>query len=61
MCQDICFTKAVKVVGGKCTIEDSQCRGCGRCADRCPQDAITITYDEQKVESEAERIASLFA
>ncbi|MBP5394446.1 MAG: 4Fe-4S binding protein [Candidatus Methanomethylophilaceae archaeon] len=61
MCQDICFTKAVKIVDGKCTIDDSQCRGCGRCAERCPKDAITITYDESKVESEAERIASLFA
>ena len=60
-CSEICFTKAVKIVDGKCTIDDSQCRGCGRCAERCPKDAITITYDESKVESEAERIASLFA
>ena len=61
MCQDICFTKAVRIADGKCTIDDAQCRGCGRCADVCPQEAITVTYDEDKVESEAERIASLFA
>ncbi len=61
LCQDICFTRAIKIVDGKCELDQAQCRGCGRCADVCMNDAITITYDEAKVESESDRIVSLFA
>ena len=61
MCQDICFTKAITIEDGVCIIDDPKCRGCGRCADVCPNEAIAVTYDEDKVESEANRIASLFA
>ena len=59
MCSDICFTKAINIVGGRCSISDSMCRGCGRCAEVCPNDAITLTYDRSIVSSEVERIRSL--
>ena len=58
LCRDICFTKAISIVGGKSDIDD-RCRGCGRCAEICPQDAISITFDRTKVEGEIERIGKL--
>ena len=61
LCQDICFTRAISIADGRSVIEQSKCRGCGRCAGVCPNDAITITYDETKIESESDRIVSLFA
>lgn len=61
LCMDICFTKSIKIEDGKCVLDQDRCRGCGRCADVCPNEAITITYDEAKIESESDRIVSLFA
>ena len=57
-CEGICFTKAISIVDGKCSINE-RCRGCGRCAERCPQDAISIVFDTSKVDGEIERIGSL--
>ena len=31
-----CPNKAAKVVGGKITIDETQCRHCGRCVGKCP-------------------------
>lgn len=31
-----CPNKAAKVVGGKITIDEAQCRHCGRCVGKCP-------------------------
>lgn len=58
-CEKICFTKAIKMVDGKCTIDDHQCRGCGRCVNECDSDAISITYDESAIGNEIERIKQL--
>ena len=57
-CEKICFTKAISIADGKCTI-NQRCRGCGRCVERCPQDAISIGFDTSKVDAEIERIGSL--
>jgi ferredoxin len=61
LCEGICFTKAIRITDGKSVLDQDQCRGCGRCADVCPNDAISIIYDEEKIESESDRIVSLFA
>ena len=58
MCEEICFTKAIRIVDGKSSIDD-KCRGCGRCADICPQEAIRISFDPNKVDSEIKRIGEL--
>ena len=60
LCEGICFTKAIRITDGKCTLNQEQCRGCGRCADICPNGAVSVTYDEDKIESESDRIVSLF-
>ena len=57
-CAEICFTKAITIIDGKCSI-DQRCRGCGRCVERCPKDAIRISFDGSKVDSEIERIEQL--
>ena len=58
MCQDICFTKAISIIDGKCTIDD-RCRGCGRCADICPDEAIAVKFDKNIVDSEIQRLEKL--
>lgn len=58
-CSEICFCKAVKTEGGHFSIDQSLCRGCGRCVESCPTEAITIAYDESKIEGTVERIGSL--
>lgn len=58
-CSEICFTKAIKVIDGKSTVDEEKCRCCGRCAEVCDFDAIKITYDPSKIDTEIERIASL--
>ena len=58
-CSEICFCKAVKAEDGHFVIDQHLCRGCGRCAEACPGDAITITYDESKIDGAVERIGGL--
>lgn len=57
-CWTVCFTKAISITDGKCTI-DERCRGCGRCVSMCPTKAISITYDRAKADAEIERIGKL--
>jgi ferredoxin len=38
----VCFVKAVSVSDGKARIDDSLCRGCGRCVEQCPAGAISL-------------------
>ena len=57
-CAEICFTKAITIVDGKCTLDD-RCRGCGRCVDACPNDALTISFDRDMVAPEISRLEEL--
>ena len=57
-CTEICFTKAITIVDGKCTLDD-RCRGCGRCVDACPNDALTISFDRDIVAPEISRLEEL--
>jgi hypothetical protein len=57
--QDVCFVDAIHLVDGRAAISHA-CRGCGRCVDVCPQEAIEITVDGgQPVEQSIGRIAPL--
>jgi Fe-S-cluster-containing hydrogenase component 2 len=54
-----CFVKAIRIVEGKCELDDAKCRACGRCSEECPKEAITLTYDPAVIDSEADRIFGL--
>ncbi|MGD0802720.1 MAG: 4Fe-4S binding protein [Candidatus Bathyarchaeia archaeon] len=38
----VCFVNAIKIDGGKALITN-QCRGCGRCVEACPNNAVKMT------------------
>lgn len=57
--KDICFIKAIEVVDKKAVISEA-CRGCGRCVDVCPQNAIELTIkDNTYIEKSIERIEEI--
>lgn len=58
-CADVCFTKALSIEDGKCVIDQERCRCCGRCVRECGNGAIAISFDEETISSEVERIGSL--
>lgn len=43
----ICFVEAITLdeEKGKAVIDQENCRGCGRCAEVCPEEAIKVTID----------------
>lgn len=54
--EDICFVDAIKLVNERAVI-GSECRGCGRCVDVCPEGAILLTVDNRSyVNDSVERI-----
>jgi Fe-S-cluster-containing hydrogenase component 2 len=42
--RDTCFADAIQIVDNRAVI-GSACRGCGRCVDVCPQEAIEISIE----------------
>lgn len=42
----ICFVDAIKIIDNKAHISES-CRGCGRCVDICPQNAIEVKFNDK--------------
>ncbi|MGE0388365.1 MAG: 4Fe-4S dicluster domain-containing protein [Gammaproteobacteria bacterium] len=40
LCDLVCPSKAIEMVGRKPVIDDKLCIGCGRCVDRCPEDIM---------------------
>ena len=42
----ICFVGALSMVDGKARINEGKCRGCGRCAELCPMDAIELDIED---------------
>jgi ferredoxin len=48
LCEDgICFADAIQLENGKAQI-NLECRGCGRCVEICPEDAILLTIEGEK-------------
>ena len=45
--EDICFVNAIRLQEGKAFIDDT-CRGCGRCVDVCPNQAIELVVTHEQ-------------
>jgi Fe-S-cluster-containing hydrogenase component 2 len=43
--EGVCFTDAIRMEDELAVIGDA-CRGCGRCVEICPADAIQLSFDE---------------
>lgn len=43
----ICFVDAIHIADGRAVIEQSQCRGCGRCVSVCPQNAVSAVIENK--------------
>ncbi|MHA2023186.1 MAG: DUF362 domain-containing protein, partial [Candidatus Thorarchaeota archaeon] len=57
--EDICFVEAISMVDGMAVIS-AECRGCGRCVEVCPHDAIELTIDNMEfIENSIDRVSSL--
>jgi Pyruvate/2-oxoacid:ferredoxin oxidoreductase delta subunit len=57
--QETCFVNAIQLVDSRAVIGEA-CRGCGRCVDVCPQQAIELTIDNsQFVDRSIARISPL--
>jgi Pyruvate/2-oxoacid:ferredoxin oxidoreductase delta subunit len=55
----ICFVNAIHLVDGRAIIGE-ECRGCGRCVEVCPDEAIELSVaDDAFVEQAIERLAPL--
>jgi len=58
--RDVCFVQAIHMEGKTAVIDDTVCRGCGRCVEVCPLDAIELTVaDTSFMAAAIERIAPL--
>ena len=59
ICTDnVCFVNAISMNSGMAVISND-CRGCGRCAARCPVEAIQVDYDARAVGRAIDNIESL--
>ncbi|MDW5562693.1 MAG: 4Fe-4S binding protein [Methanomassiliicoccus sp.] len=43
--EEICFVRAVSLANGRASIDQTMCRGCGRCVELCPSKAIELEID----------------
>ena len=58
---DICFAQAISMVGDQAKIDTGRCRGCGRCLESCPCEAIELSYQyEASVNQTIEVLTPLF-
>lgn len=48
-CMKICPTEAIRITGGKASIQEERCIDCGKCHKACPVDAIYIKQDDFKM------------
>jgi len=45
-CLEVCVFRGMEMIDGKAKINDIYCLGCGRCAEKCPNDAIKMELDD---------------
>jgi electron transfer flavoprotein alpha subunit len=57
--EGVCFVDAIRMDDELAVIGDA-CRGCGRCVEICPADAIELSFDEDRfVRESIERLSPL--
>jgi MinD superfamily P-loop ATPase len=57
--EGVCFVDAIRMQGELAVIGDA-CRGCGRCVEMCPPEAIELSFDEDLfIRESIERISPL--
>lgn len=54
----VCFVDAI-TVSGKARRNSEICRACGRCAEICPQKAMTLEITDDAIKKSIERVDSL--
>lgn len=57
--RNICFLNAITLEDGKAKIDKSICCCCGRCAESCLQDAITIKIEEDAIKRSLQHVEKL--
>ena len=57
--ENVCFVNAISMVDGKAVIS-AECRGCGRCVEVCPNNAIELTINNPEFLAESiDRVSSV--
>ena len=57
--ENVCFVNAISLVDGKAVIS-AECRGCGRCVEVCPENAIELTIDNPEfIRNSIDRVSSV--
>jgi heterodisulfide reductase subunit A-like polyferredoxin len=45
--KNVCFVDAIHLDGEHAVIDQTECRGCGRCAAVCPKEAIQVVIEDE--------------
>ncbi len=56
---DICMVKAISLKDSEIRINQEKCRGCGLCVNICKQNAITLKYNDNAIDSIVDRLYNL--